>query len=53
LSSAPWAALAEMLLVFGIVIGGAVWSLVRLRREQARDREAQRRAEESDRQSGA
>lgn len=37
--NSPWAALLEMLLVFGIVIGAAVWGLVSLRREQARDRE--------------
>ena len=47
--NAPWAALLEMLLVFGIVIGAAVWGLVSLRREQARDREAlQRREDASD-----
>ena len=44
--TSPWAALLEMLLVFGIVIGAAVWGLVSLRREQARDREARARRDE-------
>ncbi|MGE0329360.1 MAG: hypothetical protein AB7P37_01550 [Ramlibacter sp.] len=35
--------LVELVLVFGIVLGLAVWELRSLRKSQARDREAERK----------
>lgn len=42
-----WASLVEMLFVYGVVLGLAVWQLVSLRLEIRRDKEAAKREREA------